>query len=79
MRLKSALDVSSRSILGSLRRAWKMQSVIAPQVFALSRSAAGGVGCSIETGADAGKVSLRASSSASSWCLRSGLRRERLS
>src|ERR1700746_3689212 len=34
------------------------------QVFALSRSAAGGVGCSTETGSDAGKVSLRASSSA---------------
>ena len=28
------------------------------QVFALSRSAAGGVGCSTETGSDAGKVSL---------------------
>src|SRR6266436_8430201 len=41
------------------------------QVFALSRSEAGGVGCSIETGSDAGKVSLRASSSAFSWCLRS--------
>ena len=38
------------------------------QVFALSRSAAGGVGCSTETGSDAGKVSFRASSSACSWC-----------
>jgi len=41
------------------------------QVFALSRSAAGGAGCSNETGSDAGKVSFRASSSAFSWCLRS--------
>jgi hypothetical protein len=41
------------------------------QVFALSRSAAGGVGCSNETGSDAGKVSFRASSSAASRCLRS--------
>ena len=29
-----------------------------------SRSLAGGVGCSVETGSEAGKVSLRASSSA---------------
>jgi hypothetical protein len=36
------------------------------QVSALSRSDAGGVGCSTETGSDAGKVSFRASSSASS-------------
>ena len=34
---------------------------------------AGGVGCSIETGSEAGKVSLRASSSTFSWCLRSRL------
>ena len=45
------------------------------QVFALSLSAAGGVGCSTETGSDAGKVSLRASSSAFSWCLRSRVSR----
>jgi hypothetical protein len=32
-------------------------------------------GCSTETGSDAGKVFLRASSSASSWCLRSRLSR----
>src|SRR5262249_41921969 len=31
------------------------------------------VGCSTETGSDAGKVFLRASSSASSWCLRLSL------
>jgi hypothetical protein len=47
--------------------------LIVLQVFALSRSAAGGVGCSTETGSDAGKVSLRASSSAFSWCARSRL------
>jgi len=49
--------------------------LIVLQVFALSRSAAGGVGCSTETGSDAGKVSLRASSSAFSWCVRSRLSR----
>jgi hypothetical protein len=49
------------------------------QVFALSRSAAGGVGCSTETGSDAGKVSLRASSSACSWCVRSRSSRALLS
>jgi len=40
-----------------------------------SWSAAGGVGCSIETGSDAGKVFLSASSSASSWCLRASFAR----
>lgn len=35
-----------------------------------SGSAADGAGCSIEIGSDAGKVFLRASSSASSWCCR---------
>jgi hypothetical protein len=49
------------------------------QVFALSRSAAGGVGCSTETGSDAGKVSLRASSNACSWCVRSRSSRALLS
>jgi hypothetical protein len=57
-------------------KAWVVKrSLIARQVFALSRSAAGGVGCSTETGSDAGKVSLRASSSAFSWCMRSRLSR----
>jgi len=37
------------------------------------RGAAGGVGCPIETGSDAGKVFLSASSSASSWYLRARL------
>jgi hypothetical protein len=36
----------------------------------LYSSAAGGVACSIGTGSDAGKVSISASSSASSWCRR---------
>jgi hypothetical protein len=45
-------------VLGEPRRAY------------LSRSAAGGVGCSTETGSDAGKVFSRASSSAFSWRLR---------
>jgi hypothetical protein len=39
-------------------------------VFTLVWSFAGGVGCPIETGSDAGKVFLSASSSASSWDLR---------
>ena len=41
----------------------------------LSWLAPGGVGCSIETGSDAGNVFLSASSSASSWCLRAHLAR----
>jgi len=49
------------------------------QVFAPSRSAAGEVGCSAETGSDAGKVFLRASSSAFFCCVRSRVRRARLS
>jgi hypothetical protein len=39
-------------------KAWAVKrSLIARQVFALSRSAAGGVSCSTETGSDAGKIS----------------------
>jgi hypothetical protein len=49
------------------------------QFFAPSRSPVGVTGCSAETGSDAGKVSLRASSSASSWCVRSRVARARLS
>jgi hypothetical protein len=47
--------------------------------FALSLSGSsfqsGTTGCSIETGSDAGKVFLRASSSASSWCPRASFSR----
>jgi hypothetical protein len=37
------------------------QPFVILQVFALSRSVAGGAGCSTETGSDAGKVFFRAS------------------
>jgi hypothetical protein len=44
----------------------------------LSWSTVGGVDSTIETGSDAGKVFLSASSSASSWCLRARWERDHI-
>ena len=78
---RDAISLKSRShstVVPCLRLAADCiakRSRIVLQIFSLSRSAARGVGCSTETGSDAGKVFLRASSSVFSRCLRSRLLR----